>query len=94
MKDIQDKTNSNSPFRGLGGNKLGLFLISLCAVFSASGTGIFQSWGKSYGLVSDIERSTDPVYKIYKKGLSEYQKSWLRCDSSAYQSVLHDQWQS
>lgn len=33
MKDIQDKTNSSSPFRGLGGNKLGLFLISLLLSF-------------------------------------------------------------
>ncbi|MDD2994635.1 MAG: cellulase family glycosylhydrolase [Paludibacter sp.] len=32
MKDIQDKSNNNSPFRGLGGN-IGLFLISLLLSF-------------------------------------------------------------
>ena len=36
MKDIQDKTNSSSPFRGLGGpiyQSLGLFLVSLVLSF-------------------------------------------------------------
>ena len=85
MKDIQNKTNFNSPL-GDGSTNTNLvplqglgviFLFFFSAVVSASGAAIFQSWGKSYGLVSDIQRSTDSVYKIYKKGLSEYQKSWL-----------------
>lgn len=53
MKDIQNKTNFNSPLGDGSTNTnlvplqgLGVILfVFLCAVFSASGAGIFQPWG-------------------------------------------------
>jgi endoglucanase len=78
MKDIQDKTNSNSPFRGLGGNKLGLFLISLVLSFQLQAQ---VSFNRGVNLTGWFQTSSAQQIQFTKYTKKDFQNiKSLGCD--------------
>jgi endoglucanase len=78
MKDIQDKSNSNSPFRGLGGNKLGLFLISLVLSFQLQAQ---VSFNRGVNLTGWFQTSSAQQIQFTKYTKKDFQNiKSLGCD--------------
>ena len=77
MKDIQDKTNSNSPFRGLGGN-IGLFLISLLLSFQLQAQ---VSFNRGVNLTGWFQTSSAQQIQFTKYTKKDFQNiKSLGCD--------------
>ncbi|MBN2765015.1 MAG: cellulase family glycosylhydrolase [Paludibacteraceae bacterium] len=78
MKDIQDKTNSSSPFRGLGSNKLGLFLISLLLSFQLQAQ---VSFNRGVNLTGWFQTSSAQQIQFTKYTKKDFQNiKSLGCD--------------
>jgi endoglucanase len=77
MKDIQDKTNSNSPFRGLGGN-IGLFLFSLVLSFQLQAQ---VSFNRGVNLTGWFQTSSAQQIQFTKYTKKDFQNiKSLGCD--------------
>jgi len=77
MKDIQDKSNNNSPFRGLGGN-IGLFLISLLLSFQLQAQ---VSFNRGVNLTGWFQTSSAQQIQFTKYTKKDFQNiKSLGCD--------------
>jgi len=77
MKDIQDKSNNNSPFRGLGGN-IGLFLISLVLSFQLQAQ---VSFNRGVNLTGWFQTSSAQQIQFTKYTKKDFQNiKSLGCD--------------
>lgn len=77
MKDIQNKSNNNSPFRGLGGN-IGLFLISLVLSFQLQAQ---VSFNRGVNLTGWFQTSSAQQIQFTKYTKKDFQNiKSLGCD--------------